>query len=582
MAAAPSFRLAGIPVRVEPVFFVIVALLGLGQEPRFVLSWVVIAFGAILLHELGHAVAFRAFGIQPSIVLTGFGGVTSGRGDLTPGRSIVVSLAGPLSGLVLVGLPALWAEAAGLVEGDDARVLLSQVVWITIGWSLLNLLPVLPLDGGAVTASVLDLVRPGRGRRMTAWVSVVVAAAAAAAALAYGLLFGVLLAAWFLAANVSELGAARRRAVKVDLQVAERALLGGQPQMAEERAQAALRGRASPADAARARELTAWARLARGDLRGAGEAAGAVDRRGRPSPGGAPGGGPAADLLPATGPGAVPAGGAGPGRGAAGGGGDHRRLGPGPRSQRRGAGAAGAGGGPRRRARRGRRRPGRPGARRRLGGRGRPGRRAAGHGGPGCRRARGRPPRGAIGGTARRHAAGAMMPGVPLAPPDAPTTRRSRRARRHRTVAVVAVVAALALAGCADGDEAADPPATSAPAASTEPVCTALAALGEAWDVQASGPELGDPEALATLADEQVAAMEAAAADAEATGELPADVAADLALVVDAGTTYLRDAVAWANGDEPDVAPTLPPGTTDAQRRLDAWALDRCRVEVWP
>ena len=303
MAAAPSFRLAGIPVRVEPVFFVIVALLGLGQEPRFVVSWVVIAFASILLHELGHAVAFRAYGIQPSIVLTGFGGVTSGRGELTPGRSIVVSLAGPLSGLVLVGLPALWAEAAGLVEGDDARVVLAQVVWITIGWSLLNLLPMLPLDGGAVTASVLELLRPGRGRRLAAWVSVVVAGAAAVAAAVYGLLFGVLLAAWFLAANVGELGADRRRAVGGDLRTAEQALVAGQPHVAEQRARRVLAGRASPADGARARQLLAWARLVQGDVAGATEAATPRDRRGRPLPGGPAGGGLAGDQLPSTGPG---------------------------------------------------------------------------------------------------------------------------------------------------------------------------------------------------------------------------------------------------------------------------------------
>ena len=302
MAAAPTFRIAGIPVRVEPAFFLIVALLGLGQEPRFIVSWVVIAFAGILLHELGHAVAFRAFGIQPSIVLHGFGGLTSGTGALSPGRNIVVSLAGPLSNIVLIGLPMLWAESAGLIGDGDARVVLAQVLWITIGWSLLNLVPVLPLDGGAVAASVLELVMPGRGRRAATWLSVGVAAVAAVAAALYGLLFGVLLAGFFAAANARDLGADRRRATAGDLQAAERALLAGAPTEAEARARGVLVGRVSPADAARARQVLGWARLVQGDTTGARQAVVPSDRRGRPVASGPAGGGPAAGLLPASGP----------------------------------------------------------------------------------------------------------------------------------------------------------------------------------------------------------------------------------------------------------------------------------------
>ena len=59
MAKAPHFRVAGIPVRVEASFFIVIALLGwLWQDPSrpfqvsLLVSWVVIAFLSILLHEM--------------------------------------------------------------------------------------------------------------------------------------------------------------------------------------------------------------------------------------------------------------------------------------------------------------------------------------------------------------------------------------------------------------------------------------------------------------------------------------------------------------------------------------------------
>ncbi len=89
-APAPKrshFSLGGIPVRVEPAFFIIIAILGYNPyRPSVpgVLWWVAIAFVSILVHELGHAVAFRLYGVRPSITLHGMGGLTSGSGELSP------------------------------------------------------------------------------------------------------------------------------------------------------------------------------------------------------------------------------------------------------------------------------------------------------------------------------------------------------------------------------------------------------------------------------------------------------------------------------------------------------------------
>src|SRR5690242_11950248 len=132
-AAKPHFRLFGIPVRVEVFFLVILAFFGYGYgyqsdlefHPEYVVSFVVIGAVSILIHELGHALAFKYFGVQPSISLNGMGGVTSGSGDLSPGKSILITLAGPLPPLLLIGLPAwlVWSS-----PGHANDVVLEQIV----------------------------------------------------------------------------------------------------------------------------------------------------------------------------------------------------------------------------------------------------------------------------------------------------------------------------------------------------------------------------------------------------------------------------------------------------------------------
>ncbi len=71
------FRCCGIPVRVHPGFWAIAALISMpaGREPLPVLGFALAVFLSILIHELGHALAFRQCGIQSHIVLYHFGGL---------------------------------------------------------------------------------------------------------------------------------------------------------------------------------------------------------------------------------------------------------------------------------------------------------------------------------------------------------------------------------------------------------------------------------------------------------------------------------------------------------------------------
>ncbi|MCU0268003.1 MAG: hypothetical protein MUF83_05080 [Acidimicrobiales bacterium] len=284
MANGLRFSIGGIPVRIELTFFLVIALLGFAQPPVFIATWVALATVSVLLHELGHAVAFRSYGIRPSIVLHGFGGLTSGSGDLSPGRSIVVSLAGPLSALVLLGLPAWWVLTTAPSLSADAEVILGQMLWINVIWSLLNLVPVLPLDGGNVTASALELVTPRHGRRIAHVVSAVVAGLVAVWFLLSGLPFGGMLMALFVVTNVRELSAHKEVDDGEGLREAARALLAGQPDRAEALARGVLgRRRVGPSAAASARELVAWSRLAAGDVDAAAAMAGGFPAGQQPS-----------------------------------------------------------------------------------------------------------------------------------------------------------------------------------------------------------------------------------------------------------------------------------------------------------
>src|SRR5262245_37766913 len=102
-----SFSFAGIPIRIHAVFFLMALMLGATgtQNPASIGIWVAVVLVSVLLHELGHAIAGKAFGLAPQIDLHGMGGTTSwprGR-ELGAARRVIVSLAGPMVGIAIGG-----------------------------------------------------------------------------------------------------------------------------------------------------------------------------------------------------------------------------------------------------------------------------------------------------------------------------------------------------------------------------------------------------------------------------------------------------------------------------------------------
>lgn len=222
------FSIAGIPVTVHPLFWLIALLLGSTGDILLVPIWVGVIFVSILVHELGHALAFRRYGQRSQIILHFAGGLTVpepvswGGGyanvSLTPNQHIFVSLAGPGAGFLLAGVViALVALAGGSVittwlfgfiplplnailpaGGQVLTVLVTMLLWVNIFWGLINLVPVFPLDGGHVSRNVLLQADPVGGVRKSLWISVIAGALVALAGFVFfrslfmSLMFGML------------------------------------------------------------------------------------------------------------------------------------------------------------------------------------------------------------------------------------------------------------------------------------------------------------------------------------------------------------------------------------------------------
>jgi len=172
-----QFQLLGFPVRVDPSFwFMAIILGGTRADVRGALVWVGVVFVSILVHELGHALMARQYGFRPAIMLYSMGGLTSWQmtHPISEWKRILVSAAGPMAGFVL-GTAVILAK--GSMPADSpyfASMAVRDLIWVNIGWGVLNLLPILPLDGGHIMNSIAVLARGKRDSRIPLYVSIVI------------------------------------------------------------------------------------------------------------------------------------------------------------------------------------------------------------------------------------------------------------------------------------------------------------------------------------------------------------------------------------------------------------------------
>jgi Zn-dependent protease len=208
-----NFNLFGIPVRVHPIFWLMILLFA--SSTRGLLQyfiWVVVIFLSLLLHEMGHALVMRGFGRSSEVILYYGGGLTVPRAEawgtswanvsLSRKQEILVSLAGSFMGFFLVAIVLVFIKLSGglvgltflfgflpypmiQLSGSNVFVntLLMSLIWVNLFWGIINLMPVLPLDGGNIAQDLFLIADPYTGQRKAYQLSLISGALVAVAGL---------------------------------------------------------------------------------------------------------------------------------------------------------------------------------------------------------------------------------------------------------------------------------------------------------------------------------------------------------------------------------------------------------------
>lgn len=212
------WRLFGITFCIQPSFWFMNALWAFGIYYYFggipgigllgyILIWVLCTLASVLVHELGHVITARIFGQPGNITLTGLGGQAVGEfGALAVWQRVLVICAGPGAGIAcaaaliffdahttrwnllvdLLDLPGLKLRWFGvdhidplLRMGDSPRYELAVNILLMINLfvSAINLLPIIPMDGGMLLKEFCCLIAPRGGLKAAFAISFALACA---------------------------------------------------------------------------------------------------------------------------------------------------------------------------------------------------------------------------------------------------------------------------------------------------------------------------------------------------------------------------------------------------------------------
>lgn len=167
-----GIRLFGVPVRFHFTFVLLLVFLlfiGVGnrQSGPMTVLYVLALFASVLLHELGHTLVARHYGIRTlEIVMYPIGGVSRPERQPAARQELGIALAGPMVNLLIAAalLGWLWMHQGfqavrELADPTDAN-LAERIALGNLALCVFNLLPAYPMDGGRILRSFLALSRP--------------------------------------------------------------------------------------------------------------------------------------------------------------------------------------------------------------------------------------------------------------------------------------------------------------------------------------------------------------------------------------------------------------------------------------
>jgi Zn-dependent protease/CBS domain-containing protein len=164
--------IADIRIFVHPTFFLLLAWVATSAMMRGETTWaiavdvllILCVFCIVVLHELGHALTAKRFGlVTHDITLLPIGGVARlERMPERPAHELLIAIAGPLVNVTLAVLLFAAIKALGIPLSPEAATtatgpFLPKLMWVNVSLAVFNLLPAFPMDGGRVLRALLAM-----------------------------------------------------------------------------------------------------------------------------------------------------------------------------------------------------------------------------------------------------------------------------------------------------------------------------------------------------------------------------------------------------------------------------------------
>jgi stage IV sporulation protein FB len=178
-----AFTIYGIPVYIN----LLIGLLFVFLSVEMTISIILV----VLLHEMAHAFTAKKKGYNVNkIELNFYGGVAEITSHMSVKDTLIVVAAGPLTNLVL----------AALAFGINIFLPLSfwtEFIYINLVLFVFNILPIMPMDGGRILMSILQLFKVKSANRITYTTSLICSIIMFVFSIIFGQIFLALFAAFF-------------------------------------------------------------------------------------------------------------------------------------------------------------------------------------------------------------------------------------------------------------------------------------------------------------------------------------------------------------------------------------------------